>query len=161
MANTEIDTSEVDKLLNDLHEALETKVTGAKAGYYANDRGNEPYDEKKPPMVADVALWNEFGTERIPARPFLRTAQNKAIERGNRILQVRMEENADVEQIAKDLGMMMQDEIKKQITRGEFAPNAPSTIKRKGSSHPLIDTGNMRQSVHWAVTTTQGDQAGE
>ena len=160
MAN-EIDTTEVDKIMNDLQKALETQVTGAKAGYYAEDRGKEPYDGSNPPMVAEVALWNEFGTETIPARPFLRNAQNKAIERGERIVQLRMEENADVEQIAKDLGPMMQDEIKNQISHGEFVPNAPSTIKRKGSSRPLVDTGNLRQSVHWAVTTTQGDKTME
>jgi hypothetical protein len=162
MASTnDIDTSEVDNLVDDLKKALDTSYTGAKAGYFANDRGKEPYDGENPPDLEDVALWNEFGTERIPARPFLRTAQNRATKRGEHIVQVRMEENSDVEQICKDLGLMLQDEIKNQITHGTFAPNAPSTIKRKGSSHPLIDTGNLRQSVHWGVTTSHGDKVME
>ena len=160
MAN-EIDTTEVDDLVDGLKKALETTYTGAKAGYFANDRGKEPYEGPNPPTLEEVALWNEFGTERIPSRPFLRNSQNKAIKRGERIVQVRIEENADVEQICKDLGLMLQDEIKDQITHGTFAPNAPSTIKRKGSSHPLIDTGNLRQSVHWGVTTTHGDKVME
>ena len=30
---------------------------------------------------------------------------------------------------------------------GEWTPNAPSTIKKKGSSSPLIDTGALRQKI--------------
>lgn len=157
MANNNIDTSEPDKLMEDLKKALQTRYTGAKAGYLKDDKGKKPYDEANPPIMEDVALWNEFGTENIPARPFLRTAQRKAVERGQHIVKRRMEENSDVEQICKDLGMMMQAEIKNQITRGTFTPNAESTIKRKGSSRPLVDTGNLLQSVHWGVTTSEGD----
>lgn len=163
MASTDIDTTEVDKIMNDLKKALDTTYTGAKAGYFVNDKGEKPYEadddgKKTPPTVAEVALWNEFGTERIPARPFLRNAQNRANVRGEKIVQARMEENADVEQICKDLGLMLQDEIKNQITHGKFVPNAPSTIAHKhGSTRPLVDTGNLRQSVHWGVTTTHGD----
>ena len=153
----DIDTTEVDKIMDDLKKALDTTYTGAKAGYFANDKGKQPYEGEDAPTLEDVALWNEFGTERIPARPFLRNAQNKAIARGEKIVQVRMEENADVEQICKDIGLMLQDEIKNQISHGTFVPNAPSTIKRKGSSRPLVDTGNLRQSTHWGVTTTHGD----
>ena len=161
MANNDIDTTEVDKIIDDLKKALDTSYTGARAGYFVNDKGKVPYEGDDAPTLEEVALWNEFGTERIPARPFLRNAQNKGITRGEKIVQMRMEENADVEQICKDLGLMLQDEIKQQITHGTFVPNAPSTIKRKGSSRPLVDTGNLRQSVHWGVMTTHGDQVME
>jgi len=30
-------------------------------------------------------------------------------------------------------------------------PNAPSTIRRKGSSNPLIDTGQLKNSITWQV----------
>lgn len=30
-------------------------------------------------------------------------------------------------------------------------PNAPSTIRRKGSSNPLIDTGQLKDSITWRV----------
>ncbi len=35
--------------------------------------------------------------------------------------------------------------------RNRWAPNAPSTIKRKGSDRPLIDTGAMRKSITFVV----------
>lgn len=158
MANAGIDTKEVDKQLQGLAQALNTRITGAKAGYLSNDKGEIPYEEPNPPTLEEVALWNEFGTETIPARPFLSRALKSATTRCNKLMQVRMEENADLEQIAKEIGLVLQDEIKQQITRGQFAPNAKSTIARKKSSHPLIDTGNLRQSVHWGITTRDGDK---
>lgn len=158
MANAGIDTKEVEKQLQGLAKALNTHITGARAGYLSNDKGEIPYEEPNPPTLEEVALWNEFGTERIPPRPFLQRAQKSAITRCNKLVQVRMEENADLEQIAKEIGLVLQDEIKQQITRGQFVPNAPSTIRRKGSSRPLIDTGNLRQSVHWGITTRDGDK---
>jgi hypothetical protein len=43
--------------------------------------------------------------------------------------------------------------IKYEIDNGEFAPNAPSTIARKGEGkHPLFDTGKMRGAVNFEVT---------
>ena len=41
--------------------------------------------------------------------------------------------------------------MKATIGRGHFVPNAPNTIKQKGSSQPLIDTGRMRNSVSHKV----------
>ena len=55
------------------------------------------------------------------------------------------------EQILKELGVFQKDLMQNEIITGDFAPNAPSTIRRKGSSKPLIDTGRMRQSVDYVI----------
>jgi len=34
-------------------------------------------------------------------------------------------------------------------------PNAPSTIARKGSSNPLIDTGQLKDAITWRVVGTK------
>lgn len=39
------------------------------------------------------------------------------------------------------IGQLHQSQIAAHIRSGEFTANAPSTIKRKGSSKPLVDTG--------------------
>lgn len=178
MAESKFDTSGPEKLMKQLKEALNTNVRGAKAGYLANDKGEIPYDEETPPTLEEIALWNEFGTETIPARPFLTRAQKSANLQCQKLVKARMEENADVEQIAKEIGAMLQDEIQQQITKGNFRPNAKITLdggwmrspngkpfyivgKKNhgtGSTHPLIDTGNLRQSVHWGLVTRDGDK---
>lgn len=35
--------------------------------------------------------------------------------------------------------------------RNRWKPNAPSTIKRKGSSKPLLDSGQLRNSIVWVL----------
>lgn len=37
--------------------------------------------------------------------------------------------------------------VQRFIHAGNFVPNAPATIERKGSSAPLLDTGQMWQSI--------------
>ncbi|GLG01828.1 hypothetical protein Alches_18690 [Alicyclobacillus hesperidum subsp. aegles] len=37
----------------------------------------------------------------------------------------------------------------------EWPANAPSTVKQKGSDRPLIDTGNLRQSITYVVVTDE------
>ena len=41
--------------------------------------------------------------------------------------------------------------IKAKIASGDFTPNAPSTIKKKGRNQPLVDTGRMLNSVKGVV----------
>jgi hypothetical protein len=49
------------------------------------------------------------------------------------------------------LGIMAQGDIQGEITSLSTPPNAPSTIRRKGSSNPLIDSGEMRGAVTYKV----------
>ena len=48
-------------------------------------------------------------------------------------------------------GVIVKGLIQQEIVDGGFAPNAPSTIRSKGSEQPLIDTGHMRQSVNYVI----------
>lgn len=47
----------------------------------------------------------------------------------------------------KLLGVFIEGAMKLKFTDGTLAPNAPSTIKKKGSSRPLIDEGQLRQAM--------------
>ena len=40
-------------------------------------------------------------------------------------------------------------------SRNHWPPNAPSTIRRKKSSQPLIDTAAMRDSITWVLGNTK------
>ena len=66
-----------------------------------------------------------------------------------------------LEKEVRDMAMLLVRETKKGIVSGApggetFAPNAPSTIARKGSSKPLIDTGVLLSSI---VEIIKGDEA--
>lgn len=105
--------------------------------------------------LCDVAMFNELGTSTAPSRPFLRKSVDDNAEKINRFLKSQLQRikngDADAEGVLKAIGTFQKGLVQKTIRNGEFEPNAPSTISRKGSSKPLIDTGHMRQSVNFVI----------
>lgn len=53
-----------------------------------------PYDTEKRhgPTILQVAIWNNYGTRRIPARPFMQQAVPRVVKEINRILRVVIQE---------------------------------------------------------------------
>lgn len=92
-----------------------------------------------------LAVIHEFGTDKIPERPFMRQAFDNRlneIEDMSANLHARYL-NGDLaeKQALAMLGEWFMGEIKEEIRKGNFTPIKPSTAKRKGSSKPLIDSG--------------------
>jgi hypothetical protein len=129
---------------------------------------------KVSPSVIQIGFWNHEGTNRakgdvffrngmvgisgpIPARPFITVAMFKGrpriranlrkiakkVVRGEAMLPAEMER----------LGIFGADLIKTQIGGNMGPPNSPMTVRLKGSSSTLIDSGRMRQSVTHEVET--------
>ena len=104
-------------------------------------------------QVAAVAAWNEFGTKRIPERPFMRQGVKKAYAHMHGILVAEVDPlhmTLD-DRLADKVGAYIAGQIQKRIVDLRIPANAPLTVKMKGSSNPLVDTGKMRQSVTWKV----------
>lgn len=107
--------------------------------------------------VAMIAAVHEFGSpsQGIPERPFLRVAVQRNRQkyvRLNRINLVKMlRGQATAEQALGQLGEMAKGDVQTEIRSGVFTPLKEATKKRKGSSRPLIDTGQMVQSIAWEL----------
>lgn len=101
--------------------------------------------------VADVAKKNEFGTLQIPSRPFFRNAiENNAKKWVNFLAQDLVKsENAEISY--NRLGEVARGDIVKSINQTNSPTNSPLTIKAKGSSKPLVDTGFLRANVTFKV----------
>lgn len=107
--------------------------------------------------VADVAAINEFGLGDTPERSFLRStvdeneAKYREFERriGKAVILNKLQ---SAEQGYEQLGALVVGDVQRKISSGVPPENAPSTVARKGSSTPLIDTGQMRSSVTSRVT---------
>ena len=112
--------------------------------------------------MCDIALWNELGTSGahpIPARPFLRQSVdgNEDKIRAHCAQQARaIARGGTAEEALKKIGIHMKGIVQKTIKEGSFVPNAPSTIRKKGSDKPLIDTGRLRQSVNYHIKPKGG-----
>lgn len=132
-------------------EAIARLKIAAAAGIPA---GAKTTDGKSIP---EYAVYNELGTSRIPARPFMRNTMNLHKEEWLQIVASKL----NFEEIKKDqaenvMGLVsevMKAHIQQTIQKGSFAPNAPRTVAAKRASgkvepdHPLIDTGQMIASI--------------
>lgn len=114
-------------------------------GFFAN--ATYPSGE----YVAQVAYWQEYGTIRIPMRPFFRNAVEKNNKKWFDTLEALIRQNVNETQALAKVGEVARGDIIKSITQFREPANKPSTIKAKGSSNPLIDTGLMRRSVTYRV----------
>ena len=98
-----------------------------------------------------IATANEFGTKRIPSRPFMRNAMDKnQVTLFKTQLKMYSEVLAGTKNVRDALaviGEVAVAKVKKEIRNLKFPPNAPSTIARKGSDNPLIDEGQLVQSI--------------
>jgi hypothetical protein len=103
--------------------------------------------------LATYVRANEFGTSRIPERSYLRAAMVKpsAIKRIVQAGSALTQPGADTKTVLEVVGVVAVGEVQEQIRRGDYVPNAPSTIARKGSAKPLIDTGRLIQSIGYEV----------
>ena len=101
--------------------------------------------------LASLAAVLEFGNEHIPSRPFLRQTLSENQEKYTALFTQLFKQGLQIERIYEQLALVAQGDVQLNIARGNWAPNAKSTIKQKGSSKPLIDTGKMRQSVKGIV----------
>lgn len=109
----------------------------------------------------DKAIWNEFGTRGggwggpIPERPFMRNAMRdngrKYEDAMKSSVAALLSSKTTIKVVLSKLGVMASGDIQKEITALKSPPNSPVTIALKGSSNPLIDTGEMRASVTWKI----------
>ena len=88
----------------------------------------------------------------IPARPFFR----QSYENHQSELQAVCVQAAKIvisggtsDDALNTIGAFAVGLVQEEIVNGNFEPNAPSTIRKKKSDKPLIDTGHMRQGIHY------------
>jgi len=107
--------------------------------------------------VAQIGFWHEFGAENanIPERSFIRSTINgkakeiKAVSRAQ--LKKVINGVTTTEKGLGILGAFTAGLIQEKFTSNNWAPNTAKTELRKGSSAPLIDTGQLRQSISYEV----------
>ena len=107
--------------------------------------------------VAEVGLYHEFGTVTTPERSFIRSTINGQSKDIRKVAKAQYKKVLDgsitTEQGLGVLGAFTAGLIQETFTSNDWAPNSERTIKEKGSSTPLIDTGQLRQSISYKVNT--------
>ncbi|MFK3558991.1 HK97-gp10 family putative phage morphogenesis protein [Pasteurella multocida] len=115
------------------------------------EEANKSLEDQPSFNMASLAAVLEFGNDHIPESPFLRQTLNDNREKYVSMFVNLFKKGVEPEKIYEQLALIAQADVQENIVRGNWVPNNPKTIKRKGSSKPLIDTGKLRQSIKGIV----------
>lgn len=121
------------------------------------DDGSEAHEGTELTVV-EIAAFHEFGTNRTPQRSWLVEGiaenENRIIDFmkgfGRRVISNR--NRLDPRRALDLLGLEITRLLQARIRAGIPPPLADVTVALKGSSTPLIDTGQLIQSIRHKVT---------
>jgi hypothetical protein len=120
-------------------------------------------DEADGTPIAMIAAVHEFGKPEmnIPERPALRQGILNNLNDLRRLnassLRAISGGTMTMERGLGRLGEAAAGDIKAEIAKGGFEANAPSTVARKKSDKPLIDSGSYRQSITHVLDSGKGE----
>jgi hypothetical protein len=130
-----------------------------KAGHFEKQGKSTKRKNGKADNVLLAIIHNTGSPQRkIPARPFTKPAFDKNQSKYNNIIDKTINsflEKRNFQSLERNcnlLGKLMQQDIQHEIENFQGAPLKPLTIKRKGSSKPLIDTGEMKNDTDYLTT---------
>lgn len=107
--------------------------------------------------IAGYAAVNEYGNDRTPSRPFMRTAFDENVAKITQDMQRQFVAVTSGQSTARQaltvVGMKHAQRTQQTITGRDFLPKlAQSTIEaKKGSTKTLVDTGAMINAVTISV----------
>lgn len=158
---------------------------GLFSGKKHKSRGGKGKKKKEPDLV-DIGIWNEYGVDipvsqkmrwyllysgfplkktttvlHIPARPFMRTSaddkgaewQKKAAALIGNVTDGKMTTPAALNM----LGEVVKADIQDTIITGDYKANHPFTIRRKKSTNPLVDSGQLQQAITFKIKRKGGE----
>ena len=105
---------------------------------------------------AELMFIHEYGSplHNLPARPVLNMTVEWAKTQLNNVMgeavSAFFKSGEDAYKKVLDKFALKMEKYARQIiysNNGRLAPNAPSTIKKKGDNHPLFDTGQLARSI--------------
>jgi hypothetical protein len=106
--------------------------------------------------VLEIATFHEFGMG-VPERSFIRGWFDAFKDQAQKYISTMMQSviagKRTKAQALQLLGVRFVGECQKYLITAPFVPLAPATIRRKGSSIPLVDTGQLKSSITFRIDT--------
>ncbi|KKM68182.1 hypothetical protein LCGC14_1463370, partial [marine sediment metagenome] len=99
---------------------------------------------------ANLAAVHEFGAPSvgIPSRSFMRAPFDANLDKYTRFMSERAHDlRRSFRIILGQTAQLVKSDMIRAIDDGLVPPLRPATVERKGSSKPLIDTGQLKQSI--------------
>ena len=106
--------------------------------------------------VADIATRHEFGID-VPQRSFIRETVDVKQDEIQKVVEhfekQMLDPSKDPQKIANMLGLKIQFLFQERISNNSppFEDLAPMTIELKGSSKPLVNTGQLKSAITYTA----------
>lgn len=94
----------------------------------------------------------------IPPRPWLIPGVESAVQDINDIIEQSLIKAKGTDETLEAVGAIAAGAVQQYMTDLKEPPNAKSTIKKKGSDNPLIDSGALRASVTHKIVNTKPEE---
>jgi hypothetical protein len=105
--------------------------------------------------VGDIATFHEFGTQTVPQRSFIRAWFDEGQDEHQRVIREELDAAAKgvpLQTALERIALRLEGSCKQRMAQGIPPPLSPVTVARKGSSTPLIDTGQLRGAIRARVS---------
>lgn len=145
------------KLRGELRRSREHRVVSV------GIQGEEAGEDHEGLTNVELAAIHEWGTRdgHVPERSFIRSTidENSAKyhDLAKRLLSMVIDGKKTTFEALSLLGLRVVADIRRTIQRGIPPPNAESTIRQKHSSKPLIDKGQLINSITYKVTSSEDE----
>lgn len=145
------DENNIPKLLEVLEELGDIEL---EIGVLGQGKGGSRHKGSDATIV-DIANFHEYGTSRIPERSFMRASfdknQGEYMKQGESLIRQAFNFEIEASGVERAMGEAIVGKTQEFLTKLSHPPLADATIKarKKGSSNPLVDTGQLRDSIEW------------
>ncbi len=139
---------------------INPKAKGKKAREFSNtfiytsNSGEKFIAIKKGKDSIELLFWLTTSIK-IPERSFLRSGHDKYIDdvmnKASKLLGQVVSGKMSEEQLLEFVGLALSSKIKTYARELSSPPNSSFTVEQKGSSNPLVDTGNMIGGISFEV----------
>ena len=141
--------SEIEKALKDfITDKFVTIGIHEDAGMHQNDGITN----------AQLGAVLNFGNDKLEAREWLAPGVEVGNQEYLQIITDGIENHEPLEKSLEMVGNVAVGRVKQYMIDLKTPPNKQSTINKKGSSNPLIDTSALMQSVTYNVTSTKPEE---
>lgn len=132
------------------------------------DKKDEKENKKSKATILEYAIYNEFGTKNIPARPFMRNTIDRNYDEIKRIREEQfnrvLKEEITGKQALMILGQTVQGMVRETILDAKIwaKKNSSVTIKKKSKKignyydNPLQDTGFLVTHIRFQIIDKKG-----
>jgi len=139
-----------------------TVLIGIQEGSKTQVQSKNGRRQKAGISIARYAAQNEFGTDKIPQRSFIRSSfdenLNIIVPFVAKELGYVVDQNQTAQRAFNRIGEILQGMVQTKIRKIMYPPNSRKTIEMKKSSKPLIDFGQMIAAVRYVVKNNRNNR---